>query len=98
MVNKKYYLISLFYDDGEDGWIYTKTPGGKYLIQALLISDLEHSFWNRKQLLKEHGVAIVDEEYDDSTRPDYSVLISETRAKDTIKRWQKLAKKLWLQK
>ena len=92
---KKYYIAwnDDDFGDGEDGWIYTKTPHGKYRILALLYSEVEDSFWDRKHLLKEHGVNLEDYDYD--FRPPRSHEITEAKAKKQIIRWKKTAKEIW---
>lgn len=99
--NVKYYLVLDRSEDGEateyeDGWLYKKTPNGKFRIQALFLNEFEHPFHNRKQLLKDHGADGLDEEgYDQKNRPNDALPISAAKAKSLIKKWKAAAKELW---
>lgn len=99
IMDRKYYIVLQGFNDNEseveDGWLYSKTPNGKYLIQALLLSEIDPSLWTRKQLLKEHGTTSIHEDYDCDERPEFSVEITADNAKTFIKRWGKEAQKLW---
>jgi len=80
----------------EDGWLYKKTPNGKFRIQALFLNEFEHPFHDRKQLLKDHGFDGLQEEgYDQKNRPNDAIPISAAKAKSLIKKWKAAAKELW---
>ena len=95
----KYFIVndgpSEFHDFYE-GWIYSRSsPKSMFRILAIFLSDCEHSFWNRRQLLNEHGAKSVQTEWDYDEWPGGAHPISEQEANSIIARWKEINKEIW---